>query len=172
MPCTRDTVRSRAETKATRMVRRQVLCVALVATMAVASAQPAAVSTIADDRIISAGRWAVVSVEWNGRHVDPEFLSMLQVVFRSDGTWSVLFKRIPAAEGRSTNQQDKTPKKFDMETLGSEGIKPKHYAGIYRIDGDTRVLCIAPDGEPRPEEFSAPRLSGRMLVTLKRAPKL
>lgn len=56
-----------------------------------------------------------------------------------------------------------------METLGSDGIKSRHYTGIYRIEGATRVLCIAPDGEPRPTEFAAPTLSGRMLVTLARA---
>ena len=113
----------------------------------------------------------MVAVEWNGSHVDPELLSMFKVVFRPDGTWAVLFKRMPAAEGRSTNHPDQSPKTFEMETLGSEGIKPKRFKGIYRIDGEIRVLCIAPDGEPRPEEFSAPKMSGRMLVTLRRMPQ-
>lgn len=58
-----------------------------------------------------------------------------------------------------------------METLGSEGIKPRRYSGIYKIDGDRRVLCIAPAEEPRPDEFSAPSLSNRMLVTLNRVSK-
>lgn len=98
-------------------------------------------------------------------------LARLQVVFRADGSWVVLLRRIPVAEGKSTNQQDESPKTFEMETLGSESIKPSRFRGIYRLDGDTRVFCIVPDGKPRPDEFSAPRHSDRMLVTLKRAKK-
>ena len=78
-------------------------------------------------------------------------------------------RRIPVAEGTSTNRQDVSPKTFEMETLGSEGIEPARYAGIYRLDGDTGVLCIVPAGMPRPDGFAAPRHSGRMLVTLERA---
>jgi uncharacterized protein (TIGR03067 family) len=73
-------------------------------------------------------------------------------------------------EGTSTNRQEESPKTFEMETLGSQSIKPKRYRGIYRLDGDTRVLCIAPDGKPGPDQFKAPKRSGRMLVTLKRVP--
>ena len=69
----------------------------------------------------------------------------------------------------STYRQDESPKAFEMATLGSESIKPSRYTGIYRHDGDTRVLCVAPDGKPRPDEFTAPRRSHRTLVTLKRA---
>ena len=144
------------------------LCVSLVVAMASASAQPPAAAPGADDLAISAGHWDVVAVEWNGKQVDREFLSMLKVAFKADGAWAVLFKNMPVAEGKSTNRQDQSPKKFEMETLGSDGIKPRRYAGIYRVDGDTRVLCIAAYEDPRPDEFSAPSRSGRMLVTLKR----
>lgn len=146
--------------------------VAAVVLVAPVAAQQAAAPPAADDRAISVGRWRVVSVEWNGKPVDPEILALLQVVYRADGSWAVLFKKLPVAEGKSTHCQEVSPKTFEMETLGSEGIKPSRYTGIYRIDGDTRVLCLAPDGEPRPDEFAAPRHSGRMLVTLERAVKM
>ena len=139
---------------------------ALVAWAATAYAQsPAA---ILDDREISVGRWEVVSVESNGRPIDPELLAMLRVVYRPDGSWAVLFKSLPVAEGTSTNRQDESPKTFEMATLGSESIKPSRYTGIYKHDGDTRVLCLAPDGKPRPDEFTAPKRSHRTLVTLRR----
>ena len=143
------------------------LCgIALVAWAATAYAQsPAA---ILDDREISVGRWEVVSVESNGRPIDPELLAMLRVIYRPDGSWAVLFKSLPVAEGTSTNRQDESPKTFEMATLGSESIKPSRYTGIYKHDGDTRVLCLAPDGKPRPDEFTAPKRSGRVLVTLRR----
>lgn len=139
---------------------------ALAVSAATAYAQSPAATP--DDREISVGRWDVASVEMNGRPVDPELLAMLQVIYRPDGSWAVLFKSLPIAEG-STYRQDESPKAFEMATLGSDSIKPSRYTGIYKHDGDTRVLCVAPDGKPRPDEFTAPRRSHRTLVTLKRA---
>lgn len=124
-----------------------------------------------DDRLMSVGCWDVVAADWDGTPVDKELLSRLQVVFRADGSWAVLLRRIPVSEGRSTNHQDRSPKTFEMETLGSERIKPRRYQGIYRLDGDTRVFCIVSEGKPLPDEFAAPRHSERMLVTLKRVKK-
>ena len=131
--------------------------------------QPPVSPACPDDRAISVGRWEVSSAEWNGRPVDAEILAMLRVHFRADGSWAVLFKNIPVVEGKSTNRQDVSPKTFEMETLGSDGVEPSRFVGIYRLDGDARVLCFVPDDQPRPDEFAAPRHSGRMLVTLKRA---
>ena len=149
----------------------RLLCVILAALAGPASAQPPATAQVSDDRAISAGHWDVVAVEWDGKPVDAELLSMLQVTYQHDGAWSVLFKRIPVAQGKSTNHQDETPKTFEMQTLGSQGVPANRYTGIYRLDGDTRVLCLVPEGKPRPDEFSAPRRTGRMLVTLRRAPE-
>ena len=134
---------------------------------ATARAQPSA--SIIDDRANSVGLWDVAAVEVNGRPVDPKMLAMLRVAYRADGSWAVYFKSLPVAEGTSTNRQDELPKTFEMATLGSEGVKPSRYTGIYKQDGDTRVLCFIADGKPRPNEFAAPGNSGRTLVTLKRA---
>jgi len=143
-------------------------CVVFVAFVSSTSAEPPAHAPGLDDRAASAGHWAVVSVEWEGKPVDPEFLAMLRVDYQADGSWSVLFKKLPVAQGTSKSHQDQSPKTFEMATLGSEGIQPSRYVGIYRLDGDTRVLCIVREGKPRPDAFAAPSRSGRMLVTLKR----
>lgn len=132
-------------------------------------AQPPSAAPTPDDRSISVGSWDVTAVEMNGKPVDPELLAMLRVIYRADGSWAVYFKSLPVAEGTSTNRQDESPKTFEMATLGSESIKSVRYTGIYRQDGDTRLLCFAPDGKPRPDEFTAPKRSHRTLVTLKRA---
>lgn len=124
---------------------------------------------MADDQEVSAGRWDVVAVEWEGVPLDQEWLARLQVAYQPDGAWAVLLRRIPVAEGRSRTREDASPKTFEMETLGSEGIKPSRFHGIYRLEGDLRMLCIVRQGMPRPDEFSAPRNSGRMLVTLRRS---
>jgi uncharacterized protein (TIGR03067 family) len=124
-----------------------------------------------DDQKASVGRWDVVAVEWDGTPADPEWLARLQVAYEADGSWAVFLKRMPVAEGRSTSRPDVTPKTFEMQTLGSEGIEPTRFHGIYRLDGDSRMLCIARVGTPRPDTFTAPRGSNRMLVTLRRAEK-
>jgi len=136
--------------------------------VAFAVGQPSGGAAVPDDRALSEGRWTVVAAVWDGTPFEQELLARLQVIFRVDGSWAVLLRRLPVAEGRSTNRQDVSPKTFEMETLGSEGIEPARYTGIYRLDGDTRVLCMVAAGMPRPDEFSAPRHSGRMLVTLER----
>ncbi len=141
---------------------------AVVALMATACAQAPDSGAAQDDRAMSVGRWDVVSVEVNGKPIDPELVAMLQVVYRPDGSWAVFFKSLPVAEGGSTNRQDLSPKTFEMATLGSESMKPARYTGIYKFHGDTRVLCFVPDGKPRPDEFVSPRRSGRVLVTLRR----
>ena len=147
------------------IIRASIVAVAL---MAVACAQPPDSGAAQDDRAISVGRWEVSAVEVNGKSIDPELVAMLRVIYQTDGSWAVYFKSLPVAEGRSTNRQDQSPKTFEMETLGSESMKPVRYTGIYKFDGDTRVLCFVPDGKPRPDEFESPRRSGRVLVTLRR----
>jgi uncharacterized protein (TIGR03067 family) len=146
------------------MVPSRTLC-SWFAIVALACGQPAAG---ADDRALAAGRWRVVSAVWDGTPVEEDLLARLDVTFRADGSWAVFLRRVPVAEGSSTQRQDIAPKTFDMQTLGSVGIEPARYLGIYRLDGDTGMLCMVAAGMPRPDEFAAPRHSGRMLVTLER----
>jgi uncharacterized protein (TIGR03067 family) len=147
----------------------EVPCIVIWALAAWGPTSTAAATVPCDDRALSAGRWDVAAVEWDGTPMDPEWLARFHVVYSADGSWAVLLKEMTVAEGRSTIRQDASPKAFDMETLGSEGIEPSRFTGIYRIDGDTRMLCIVRRGTPPPDDFSAPRNSGRMLVTLRRA---
>lgn len=123
----------------------------------------------ADDRALSVGLWDVVAVEANGREIDPELVALLRVAYRADGSWSVLFKGLTLAEGTSTNDQAAAPKTFEMETPAGEHARPQRYVGIYRLDDDVRMLCFVEEGKPRPDEFAAPRGSGRVLVQLRRS---
>jgi uncharacterized protein (TIGR03067 family) len=129
----------------------------------------APVSSSPDDRAASVGSWDVVAVVMNGRPVVPEITSMLQIAYREDGSWTVFFKGMAVGEGTSENDPDSSPKTFEMQTLGGTKTPPRKYSGIYKLEGDTRQLCFVIAGVPRPDEFRAPRGSGRILVTLKRA---
>lgn len=122
----------------------------------------------ADDRASSVGLWDVASVEMNGHEVDAEIAALLQVDYRADGSWAVLFKGLSLVEGTSTHDQEAVPKTFDAETRAGENAQPQKYVGIYRIEDDARVLCFVEEGKPRPDAFAAPRGSGRLLVRLKR----
>lgn len=126
------------------------------------------VIAVADDRSVSAGMWDVVTVEMNGKRLDDEFVAMLKIAYQADGAWTVLFKGLAVGEGRSQNDPAANPKTFEMETRGGRKTKPRRYTGIYRMEGDSRQLCFVSDGMPRPDDFTAPRKSGRILVTLRR----
>ena len=138
------------------------LAIVLAGSLARASSSP-------DDRAASAGSWDVVAVVMSGRPVDPKIASMLQVAYREDGSWTVLFKGLAVGEGTSVNDAETSPKTFEMQTLGGTKTPPRKYSGIYRLEGDTRQLCFVIAGQPRPDDFTSPRGSGRILVKLKRA---
>lgn len=121
-----------------------------------------------DDRTVSVGHWDVIVVEINGRKLDGEIAAMLQVAYRENGSWALLFKGLPLAEGTSSIDPEASPKSFEMETVTGGETMPRTFLGIYRIDGDSRQLCFVEDGAPRPDTFTAARGSGRVLVTLKR----
>lgn len=142
---------------------------AMLGFAAAAHVGPCGPAAVADDRSVSTGHWNVVAAEWDGTTVDREWLARLQVLYRADGSWMVTLGRLPVAEGTSTNDEERLPKTFEMATLGSEGIQPRRFRGIYRLDGDRRVLCFVAEGRPRPEEFSSPSRSDRVLVTLERS---
>lgn len=125
--------------------------------------------SVADDRAAAAGTWDVAAVVVNGKEVDPAAVAMLQVDYAVDGSWRVRAQGLALAEGTSTNDDQASPKTFDMETLATEPAKARRYVGIYRADDETRTLCFVEAGMPRPDTFDAPRGSSRILVTLKRA---
>lgn len=141
-----------------------------VGILVAAATAPTFAWTAEDDRSVSAGRWRVVAVEMNGRTLEPEFVSMLSVLYVADGGWSVLFKNIVVAEGTSTVDPSTDPKSFEMKSLGSahDPNSGWSYSGIYEMHGNSRRLCVGPAGKPRPATFSTTRRNGQILVTLER----
>jgi uncharacterized protein (TIGR03067 family) len=129
----------------------------------------AVVAIVADgDVATSAGRWQVTRVEMNGKPVDHEFTDMLAVDYAADGSWVVRLKGLPVGEGTSRVDEAALPKAFEMQTLGSAGMRGRRYIGIYETDGDDRRLCFVSADRPRPREFRSTVAGGEILVTLRR----
>jgi len=59
------------------------------------------------------------------------------------------------------------PPAIDL-TATSGPDRGKVHRGIYKVDGDTLVLCLGGPGQERPREFRSPAGSGHALIILKR----
>jgi hypothetical protein len=49
-----------------------------------------------------------------------------------------------------------------------DGLRGRQYLGIYEVGENTRKMCFAPAGRPRPDAFTSEQGSGRILVELER----
>jgi len=85
----------------------------------------------------------------------------------SAGTWSVRSEGKEISKGTSTFDPTKKPKTIDF-TPTEGGGKGDLFLGIYRIAKETRKLCFAPSGKPRPTEFSSTAGNQHVLVTFEK----
>ncbi len=113
------------------------------------------------------GDWVFTTWEIGGG-----FLPDLQ-----DTKWSVKGDKYTFQMGMATEEGTikldpaKKPATIDL-TITSGTDKGKEQLGIYRIEKDAIVFCLArPGDKERPKEFAAPEGSGQMLLTIKRVKK-
>lgn len=137
--------------------------------LALAAAAPAPKEAPKKDPPSLVGEWAVESAIHGGK---PEKKSgPASITFTADG-------KLQVREGKDAKPEElpyshnpkKDPPEIDLTEprggmMGGEVMK-----GIYRIDGDTLLLCLSIEGE-RPTTFDSPAGSNRILVTLRRAKK-
>jgi uncharacterized protein (TIGR03067 family) len=60
------------------------------------------------------------------------------------------------------------PTLIDLTTVFPDNATRLHTSGIYSLQGDVLMYCIAAPGCPRPTEFATTAGDGRTLVVLKR----
>ena len=115
------------------------------------------------------GAWVFTGWEVGGQSLPEEVLR--------DTKWSVKGNKYTfemrgvTEEGTLKLDPGKKPAAVDL-TITSGPDKGKEQLGIYRIDRDAIVLCLAPAGaKERPTEFAATEANGHMLLTIKRAKK-
>ncbi|MCA9173548.1 MAG: TIGR03067 domain-containing protein [Planctomycetales bacterium] len=102
----------------------------------------------------------------DGKEADPKSFDIV-VVNGDDGSWLIRVDGKEISKGASTFDATKQPKTIDF-TPSEGGGKCERHLGIYEIAENTRKLCFAPTGQPRPDKFAAPAGSKRLLVRFER----
>jgi uncharacterized protein (TIGR03067 family) len=148
----------------------------LVVALFLAAAVPLAVAgdakeeAIKKDRMKYEGVWQVVSLEIDGNKAEEQDAKKITVVNETDGKWRLEVEGKVIARGTSEIDPTKKAKAIDLtETEGDD--KGKTALGIYEIGDDERKVCYTTEGTQRPDDFSAPAGSGRILAVLKRLKK-
>ncbi len=140
------------------------------AAVPLAAAGDAKEEAIKKDRMKYEGTWQVVSLEIDGNKTDEQDAKKITVVNEADGKWRLEVDGKVIARGTSEIDPAKKPKAIDLtETEGDD--KGTTALGIYEVGDDERKVCYAKAGMERPDEFSAPAGSGRILAVLKRLKK-
>ncbi len=141
------------------------ICTALVPLALLLVAADAKEDAIKKEKAALKGKWQVVTLEdSDGKTPEEETRKM-----RASITDSVISTKQGKddSQGEYTIDPTKNPKEIDIKLLdGPE--KGKWVKGLYRIDGDTLVICSADPGEDRPKEFKVAKGSNSVLITFKR----
>lgn len=113
------------------------------------------------------GTWQLLYAETAGKTVPIEQVRSIRVEIK-EGTHSVYFgdQRIAHDIGFSIDPKA-TPKTTD-DTLNEGPDAGKKIHGIYELDGDTLISCVARVGQDRPKDFVAGIGSGHTLRVFKR----
>jgi uncharacterized protein (TIGR03067 family) len=110
------------------------------------------------------GTWQLVSAVTDGKPTPADVVSKIRVVIK-DGKHSVFFKDQVLANQIPFNVDvTRTPNEATDTLPDGKQIK-----GIYKLDGDTLLSCVAKPGKERPTEFASKPGTGHTLRTFKRA---
>jgi len=110
------------------------------------------------------GEWTMVSMETKGMKAGDKVVKQYKLTIKGD-QWTVTTLKGGA---RATFKIDpsKNPKTIDLTfELNKKGTPSR---GIYKLEGDTLILCRAAGDRERPKEFKTTEEAG-ILVVWKRA---
>jgi len=139
----------------------------LLLALAVTLSAPAAKEAPKKDPPTIVGEWVGEKAERGGMPlpVPPGGVTM---EFLADGKLVIREGPKPAEAASYTADPKKSPAEIDVNP--SDKVKELKFVGIYKIEGDTLIMCLGLGGK-RPEKFESPAGSDCMLMTLKRAKK-
>ncbi|MEX0727768.1 MAG: TIGR03067 domain-containing protein [Planctomycetaceae bacterium] len=124
-------------------------------------------AAVKKDRKLYEGTWRAVGLTVDGNKAADADARKITVVNDANGSWTLHSEGKKVGEGTSTIDPTQTPKTIDLTTTDDAG-NVKTYLGIYEIFETTRRLCFAPEGKPRPTEFSSAAGTDVILVEFER----
>jgi uncharacterized protein (TIGR03067 family) len=112
------------------------------------------------------GTWVAVSFRRDGQETPQEIVRTITRTVESD---HVIWKRDGKSFAGTTIIVDpgQDPKAIDVIPDGGPS-RGKHVLGIYRIEKDKLILCMADSDQPRPREFKAEKGSRQTLMVFTR----
>jgi uncharacterized protein (TIGR03067 family) len=119
----------------------------------------------ADDLKAMEGTWKVQSAEAGGQPIDSDELKALVVTIIGDHYTATLKDGMDSG----TLKLDETQNPRTMDATKTEGFEAgKVVKAIYKLSGDTMVVCYAPDSAARPTELATKEGLPWLLVTYRR----
>jgi len=113
------------------------------------------------------GEWLAESAVDGGKPDPPP--PGTTVTLTKDGKFLIKAGKDDLEQMTFTFDAKKDPPEIDIAEPRA-GMGAKVMKGIYKIDGDTLLICVTRDGD-RPKMFESPAGSANMLITLKRPKK-
>jgi uncharacterized protein (TIGR03067 family) len=113
------------------------------------------------------GTWMPVAITVDGVQLEDEERKGMSVIQKGEKV-TLLFKDKERGSGTMKIDPSKHPAALDFtyEDGPAKGVTLK---GIYKVEGDTRTLCLGGIGKDRPTEFASKAGSGTMLWVEKKA---
>ena len=108
------------------------------------------------------GTWQLLYAETNGSAAPAKTVRSIRVEIKGDHH-SVYVGDKPVVHDVSFDIDPTVSPKTSDDTINEGEDKGKQIHGIYQLDGDTLISCVAKLGHERPKEFAADKGSGHTL---------
>jgi uncharacterized protein (TIGR03067 family) len=142
------------------MRKSTISVVAVVVLTALASGDEDAVKTEMKNL---EGTWQLVSATKDGKDTPKDVVRKIRVVINGNKHSVYFGEEIVAKEIIFSIDPKKNPKTTTDKLADGKEIK-----GIYKLDGDILISCVAEPGKDRPSEFASKAGSGQTLRVFKR----
>lgn len=113
------------------------------------------------------GTWAVKAITRNGEAVPDEVAQKLSLIIKGNERVVKDGDEVKS-KGTFTLDAAKKPKQMDV-TVTDGPLAGKTYPGVYELKDDTFTLCLALEGDTRPDDLTAKEGSGRLLQVFVKA---
>lgn len=143
------------------MNRAPVVTLLLIASLATAADKPG------HELVPFQGAWAVESITKSGAAVPDDQAQRLILVVK-DNTRVIKDGDELKSKATFTVDSSKNPKHMDI-TVSDGPLAGKTYRGIYELKEDTLTICLALEGDKRPDDLTAKEGSGRLLQVFKKS---